>query len=459
MTDPDTFTGRERGLPAAERGSPHEPRLDRKRLFLIANLSIFMIGLGFAIRSNIGGDIRAGLFEQIDLARSGAMIGDVLGATFIGFALTLLFGSALVDHLGMKRMLLFSAFGYVAGSLVVLTASVMPVSESTYWLIYGGFLLTGLGWGAVEAASNPMVTAIYPEEKTHRLNILHAWWPGGIVVGGLLGVGLGVLGVPWQWNLVLLVVPSLWLAWLVLTAVFPVTERVAAGVSHRDMYWEVLRSPGCFIWFGCMMLTATTELAPGQWVDVALTNMVGMPGILVLVYVSVLMFVMRHFAGRIVEHIPSVGLLWFSSLVAAVGLYMLSVAGSPVAAFVAATVWGVGVCYMYPTMVASVAERYPRGGAFVMGIMGFAAGMANQIFVPIMGRIFDSARTAAAGGEAALTGLGEAELAEVTRLASIESFQAVAVIPLLLLPVFGLVWWNDRRTRAGAAHAPTGRPT
>jgi hypothetical protein len=106
---------------------------------------------------------------------------------------------------------------------------------------------------------------------------------------------------------------------------------------------------------------------------------------------------------------------------------------------------------MYPTMVASVSERYPRGGAFVMGIMGFAAGMANQTFLPIMGRIFDEARVAAAGGLAELGRLTAAELAAVTRLASIESFQAVAVIPLMLLPIFGLIWWNDRRKRGAVA--------
>src|SRR5690606_6148860 len=115
-----------------------------------------------------------GIFEQIDVARSGEMIGIVLGATFIGFALTLLFGSALVDHLGMRRMLLFSALGYIVGSIIVIAASLMPVTDASYWMIYGGFLLTGLGWGAVEAASNPLVTALYPNEKTHRLNVLHA---------------------------------------------------------------------------------------------------------------------------------------------------------------------------------------------------------------------------------------------------------------------------------------------
>jgi MFS family permease len=124
---------------------------------------------------------------------------------------------------------------------------------------------------------------------------------------------------------------------------------------------------------------------------------------------------------------------------------MLAVADSAVPVFVAATVWGVGVCYLYPTMVASVSDRYPRGGAFVMGIMGFAAGMANQIFLPIMGGIFDRARIAAAGGVEQLQQLSGQALADVVRVASVESFQSAAAIPLILLPIFGLIWWNDRR--------------
>ena len=88
----------------------------------------------------------------------------------------------------MRRMLLFAAWGYFFGSALILAASFMSPAMAVYWVIYLGLLLTGLGWGAVEAATNPLVAAAYPEEKTHRLNILHAWWPAGIVIGGLVGI-------------------------------------------------------------------------------------------------------------------------------------------------------------------------------------------------------------------------------------------------------------------------------
>lgn len=424
--------------------------IERRRLYHVGNLSIFMIGLGFAVRANIASNLQADIYDKIDLVNSAAMVGQALGVTFTGFALTLLFGSALVDLIGMKRMLLLSALGYVVGALGLLTAAFMPVSAFVEVLVLASLLLTGLGWGAVEAASNPMVAALYPEEKTHRLNILHAWWPGGIVVGGLLGVAITYAGLPWQLNMIVLMVPALVLAWMVSTSAFPVTERVAAGVSYGGMFIELLRRPLFWLFWACMFLTAAAELAPGQWVNISLSNIVGMQGILLLVYVSGLMFVMRHFAGPIVARISSLGLMFVSCALAGAGLYLLSLAKTPALAFAAATVWGIGVCYMWPTMLGIVAERFPRGGAMALGLMGFAGGMSIQFVLPRMGVIFDEAKARAAGGADRLPALSPEALQEVIRYASVESFQAVAFVPLLLVPVFGLVWLIESRRQQEA---------
>ena len=337
-------------------------------------------------------------------------------------------------------------FRSIAGSAGLLVATFLPVGSTVENLVLLSLLLTGLGWGAVEAASNPMVAALYPEEKTHRLNILHAWWPAGIVVGGLTGVTISAIGLSWKLNMLVLMIPSMVMAWMVATSAFPVTERVAAGVSYRDMLLELLRRPLFWLFWACMYMTAAAELAPGQWVNISLSNIVGMRGILLLVYVSALMFVMRHFAGPIVERISSIGLMFVSSAAAGIGLYLLSLANSPPLAFAAATVWGIGVCYMWPTMLAIVAERFPRGGAVAMGLMGFAGGMAIQFVLPQMGAIFDRAKAEAAGGADKLATLSPEALVEVTRYASVESFQAVAYVPLVLLPIFGAIWLYDRRS-------------
>ena len=209
---------------------------NRRLLFVLSNLAIFTIGLGLAVRASIAGDLQADLFDQIDLARSATMVGEVLAATFAGFAITLLFGSAIVDLVGMRTVLILSALGYVVGSVLVLTATLIDPSQLTYQLVYAGFLLTGLGWGGVEVATNPLVATIYKEEKTHRLNILHAWWPAGIVIGGLVGILLTSLGISWKANLFVLMMPAVLLLILVTRAEFPVTERVEMGVSYKEMF-------------------------------------------------------------------------------------------------------------------------------------------------------------------------------------------------------------------------------
>lgn len=422
--------------------------INHGKLFFTANLSIFMVGLGFAVRANIASSLQSELFDRIDLANSATMVGEALGITFTGFALTLLFGSALVDLLGVRRILAFAACGFLGGTLLVCLASWLPIGSITYPLVMVGLLLTGLGWGAVEAGSNPMVAAIYPDEKTHRLNILHAWWPAGIVVGGLLGIALGAFHIAWQINLLILAVPAVVLFFLAISTEFPVSERVASGVSYADMFRELGRQPMFFLWLGGMMLTVASELAPGQWVDLMLSRTVGMRGILLLIYVSMLMFVMRHFAGALVKRFSSVGLLLIGSLCAAAGLLSLSYSNSPLTAFLAATVWGIGVCYFYPTMVASVAERFPRGGALFMGLTGFAGGISIQYLLPKLGAIFDQAKLDAAGGIENFSRLTPEQLGEVLHYASVQSFQTVAIIPLALIPIFGFIAWRDRQKLA-----------
>ena len=134
----------------------------------------------------------------------------------------------------------------------------------------------------------------------------------------------------------------------------------------------------------------------------ALTRTVGFQGIWLLIYVSGLMFVMRHFAGPLSHKLSPVGLLWFSCLLAAAGLVLLSMANSGLTGLLAATIWGAGVCFMWPTMLAAASERFPRGGALLMGLMGTAGTLAIYFVLPKMGEIFDNAKIATAGGESRL---------------------------------------------------------
>ncbi len=424
---------------------------DRRRLFIIGVLALFTAALSASLRATVANDIRIAYLEPVDTLRSAALIGQALGVAFLGFAATLFVVSPLLDAIGMKRVLLAAALAFILGTLATVFAVHLATGMGVYWLIWGGMLVCGIGWGCVESAINPMTTTLYPEERIHRLNVLHAWWPAGLIVGGLIGVGMAKIGLSWQVALAAVVVVAAVFGVLCLSTEFPQTERTQSGIPFSEMLKEILRRPSFLVWFGAMFLTAASELAPGQWVDIALSHTVGMRGILVLVYVSGLMFVMRHFAGPLAHRLSTVGLLWVSSGLAALGLYLLSGASSPVTALLAATVWGAGVCFMWPTMLAAVADRYPRGGSWVMGLMGSAGALSIYFVLPQLGAIFDRVKVEAAGGTERFAALSGPGLEQVLAIAARESFRAVAYVPLVLLVVFGAVWLFERRGRRSAA--------
>jgi fucose permease len=215
------------------------------------------------------------------------------------------------------------------------------------------------------------------------------------------------------------------------------------------MLAEPFKRPTYWIFPAIMFLTASAELAPGSWVDVALTQTVGMPGILVLVYVSAIMFVMRHFAGALDRRFSDMGLLRFCTVPAGIGLYLLSFAASPVAAIMAATLWAFGVCFMWPTMLAAAARRFPRSGPWGIGIVGFAGAMAIYFVLPQIGKIYDAAKLEKAGGADAFAALQPGpQLSQALGYAAQQSFQVIALVPVALFIIFGAVWLAERRRPA-----------
>ena len=414
------------------------------RLFTAGALALTMAGINAALRANTASDLQRVFLDPIDKAHSAEMIASILGLPFLGFAVTIAIGSPMLDYIGMGLLLPLSGVFLSLGMLMMIFAGDLASGSGIYTVLWIGALVAGIGWGLVETVVNPLIASLYPDNKTGRLNAVHAWWPGGLVIGGLLGVGMSHLGLGWQIKLGIVFVPAVALIALCAGMKFPPTERAAAGVTTKEMFRE-LANPLFLVLFASMFLTAAAELAPGQWVDLALSRTVHMPGILLLVYVSGLMFLMRNFASPLVHKFSSIGVLWLSCLGAALGLYALSVANSPVTALLAATLWGTGVCYMWPTMLATASERFPRGGALLMGLMGTAGTLSIQFVLPIMGSIFDHKKIELAGGAAAFDALPPGpELDRVLGIAAQTSFRDVALLPAILLFVFAGVWFYDR---------------
>jgi hypothetical protein len=417
--------------------------INHRKLFVLCCLCLATTSMSFSLRTSIAHDLQTQLFDPIDRLTSAAMLGDALKYAFLGFAFMVALGSAVVDTLGMRNMLGLCGLSFIVGTLLTVMADRIAPGAGAGGVVKIGMLLNGVGWGCSETVINPLTTSVYPSDKTHRLNVLHAWWPFGMIVGGFAGLGVDHLDLSWRIKFGVLLIPSVAILVMLIGTKFPKTERVAAGVPTGTMFKEALR-PAFLLWFCAMFLTSASELAPGQWVDMALTRTVGMRGVILQIYVAGLMFVMRHFAGTMVHKLSSVGLLWCSCLLASVGLLALSAANSPITGFLAATIWGTGVCYMWPTMLASASERFPKGGALLMGLIGSAGSLSIWFVLPQMGKIFDSAKIKAAGGDAAYEALGGKAKDAVDAVASAASFRFVAVLPAILLVVFGAIWLRDR---------------
>ncbi len=429
---------------------------NRRAVFWICVLALFTAAVSFSIRTGASGAIKGALLDPAVPLHSGEMIAAALGYSFLGFALSLLVISPLLDVFGAKRIVLLAAACFVVGPLLIVAAPIGGDIDAVYGLLTAGMVVSGVGWGATEASINPVVASLYPDEKTGKLNVLHAWWPAGIVIGGLASLlFFKQLDLSWQALIALIPISGVVFGAWALTQRFPKTESTAMGVPFKEMLAEPFKRPSFWIFPAIMFLTASAELAPGSWVDVALTQSVGMPGIVVLIYVSAIMFVMRHFAGPLEHRLSDMGLLCFSTLPAAVGLYLLSLASSPFTALFAATLWAVGVCFMWPTMLAAVARRYPRGGPWSIGILGFAGAMAIYLVLPQIGKIYDRAKLEAAGGEQAFAALAPgAELQRVLAFAAQQSFQVIAIIPLILFVIFGAVWLAEKRHAKRAPARP-----
>jgi fucose permease len=287
--------------------------------------------------------------------------------------------------------------------------------NKAFWVLWLAAFIIGSANGLVEVAINPLAATLYPHNKTHKLNVLHAWWPGGLIVAGLIAlffvnplygkpaeffnytIDPAKLSIaeytqkipPWKFKYGLIYVPLLLYGLFSVGQRFPATERVQANVSTLAMFLQILR-PLFLVWAFCMLLTASTELGTNSWMESILTRTAHVSGTLVFIYITVLMFILRFFAGPIAHKLSPVGMLFVCSILTALGLYGLSMANNWVAAFATATVFALGITYYWPTMLGVTAERFPKGGALLLGLMGCVGNLAISQVTPLMGAIYDS---------------------------------------------------------------------
>ena len=349
------------------------------RLFRASCVALVATAMSFAIRGDIMGD-----FERV-FGLTATEVGWISGAAFWGFGLSILFGGPLVDTLGMRNLSRVAATGHVVGALLTLLAP-------NFTVLFLATLLVGIANGLVEAFVNPLIATVYHDDKTSRLVALHAWFPGGIVIGGLLAYAFSQVGLGWQAKMLMLLVPSFAYMLMFWREQFPPTESAAAGVSFAGMAAEIRRPLFLLIWV-CMWLTAATELGPGQWYANIFNEVMQsgtQAGIILLVWVNGIMYVMRQFFGDIPHRVSPPVLIATTAPIAALGLFLFGQTTTAPMWFVAAALLAVGTAFWWPSMLGITSERFPRGGPLLLAIIGASGAVSTALAGPVMGWINDT---------------------------------------------------------------------
>jgi len=372
------------------------------------------------------------------------------------FAISIILFSLVIDKIGYRVAMFFSFVCYGVYAFLALQAhgavnvaglegeALLAAQRKGLNFLTFGSIILGLGNGTVEAFINPVIATMFNKEKTKWLNILHAGWPGGLVVGGLITLGLGQAAKDdWRMLIYIIAIPAVIYLVMLVGAKFPVSERVSGGATYKEMLGEfgmigagiamflILKQlaltfgfSDTFVYVGLaiavigygiycqslgrplmiflclvMMPLATTELGT----DGAISGIMEEPmtaagynSLWVLIYTSAIMMVLRFFAGPVVKALTPLGLLATCSSLAIVGLYCLSFTQTFVTIFAAATLYGVAKTYFWPTTLGVVAEQFPKGGALTLNaIAGIGMLTVGIVGGPLIGNMQEnSAKTA-----------------------------------------------------------------
>jgi putative membrane-bound dehydrogenase-like protein len=365
---------------------PPKNLVHRQRLFTGICLALIPTGASFALVSNILIQLK----QQFILTNY--QVGLIAGAALWGMAISLLVMGPLLEVFGLKNGARMAFGGHVAGITIMIAASMRTGDPSAFWMLMVGAATLAAGNGMIEVTGNPLVAALYPDEKTKRLNWFHAFFPIGLVLGGIAGFVLSTWGGPlghWAFQLGVIYVPIIIYGVMVLPQAFPRTENAEVGLPIGEMFRFTLTDPFFLMMLLMMAITTSLELGPMRWIPSVLQSG-GLHGILVLVWISGWMVVLRALSGKAVTLLAPTGMLLLAATLTGSGLFLLSFADSTWAAFAAATIFAWGVAFFFPTMVGVVAERRPRTGS--LGIVltaGIGLGMSGALGVPLMGKLAD----------------------------------------------------------------------
>jgi fucose permease len=406
--------------------------IKKNQLFNASCMALVVTALAFATR----GSFVEAWATEFNLNHT--EVGWIVGTAFWGFTIAMVFGGPLVDVIGIGRIITVAFFCHVAG--IVLT-----IIATGFWSLFISTLLIGIANGSVEAACNPLITSMYTDQKTRRLNRFHAWFPTGIVIGGLAVYLFNKIGlVDWRYAMGIMLLPTFLYGFMFLKKQFPQTERVVSGFSYKDMLKACVSPLFLFMAF-CMILTAGTELGTNQWIAALLANVSNNP-ILLLVWISGIMALSRQFGGTLIHNLKSTVVLLTSSILAFIGCILMGYT-SGVLVFASAGLFALGVAFFWPSMLGFVSENIPQSGALGLAIMGGIGFLGGAIAQPVLGAIFDAQTLASLPKgqtievlQSSIEGTQEAAIWAIMKLnGGAQTLRYVALIPAVLIGFFAFL--------------------
>jgi MFS family permease len=380
------------------------------RLLWAGFTAILAAGAGFALRG--------GIFDNWgkEFGFTGAQLGAIGGAGFTGFCFGIIIGGVIVDKIGYGKLVIAALLMHIVSAFVTFGATT-PENAATF-LTWGMFIFA-LANGTLEAVANPLVATLFPNNRTHYLNILHASWPLGMVFGAICGWILDdKLQVGWKIQLSLYLIPTVGYGIMFLGQKFPKSEASAKGASLGEMFKDVgilgalvicylltlffsgnigmpawaayglsglllvavgvitKFSIGSFLLFTLFiahLLVGAVELGTDGWIQNITGNLfTSEQGKYLFIWTSAIMFGLRFCTHWIEKNlkISPVGILLISAVLAVVGLQLASGMHSFVVALFALGIYAIGKTFFWPTMLAVASDRFPRTGAVAISIMG-----------------------------------------------------------------------------------------
>lgn len=383
------------------------------RLLWAGFMAILAAGVGFGVRGGILATWGA------DFGFTGQQLGKIGGAGLTGFCFGIIIGGVLCDKLGYGKLVILAFLTHVISAFVTLYASPEQDPELIYNLLLWGTFIFAYANGTLEAVANPLVATLFPNKRTHYLNILHASWPAGLVLGGMIGWWLGE-GAGWHWKtqLGLFLVPTAIYGLMFFGQHMPKSEASQKGLGLGEMFKDVgvlgglvicflltlffsqavglssglsyglagvlllavavitnfsLGATILFVLFVAHALVGAVELGTDTWAQNITGNILTpTEGKILFVFTSAIMFALRFCADFIERRLglSPVGILLTCAILAAVGLNLVSTVDTFIGAMMALAVYAVGKTFFWPTMLAVASDRFPRTGAIAISIMG-----------------------------------------------------------------------------------------